>query len=104
MLKSEYRSVDSKRDPYPNAKIELEAFHTAIYGLHVDYTWRNEPGRDRVILRVMMPSFDKNSEYAYSLKAIAKEGEDLDRKSIRLNSSHVRISYAVFCLKKKKKT
>src|SRR5436309_12659489 len=28
----------------------------------------------------------------------------LDRKSTRLNSSHVKISYAVFCLKKKKKT
>src|SRR5207302_6710477 len=28
---------------------------------------------------------------------------DLDRKSTRLNSSHVKISYAVFCLKKKKK-
>src|SRR5690554_7452862 len=28
---------------------------------------------------------------------------DTDRKSTRLNSSHVRISYAVFCLKKKKK-
>src|SRR5690554_5367264 len=28
---------------------------------------------------------------------------DADRKSTRLNSSHVRISYAVFCLKKKKK-
>src|SRR6266498_4558038 len=27
-----------------------------------------------------------------------------DRKSTRLNSSHVRISYAVFCLKKKKQT
>src|SRR5207249_8412126 len=27
-----------------------------------------------------------------------------DRKSTRLNSSHVSISYAVFCLKKKKKT
>src|SRR5690606_40436704 len=28
----------------------------------------------------------------------------LDRKSTRLNSSHVKISYAVFCLKKKKST
>src|SRR5438874_12385829 len=28
---------------------------------------------------------------------------DGDRKSTRLNSSHVEISYAVFCLKKKKK-
>src|SRR5699024_12246641 len=34
-----------------------------------------------------------------------REGSDLiliDRKSTRLNSSHVSISYAVFCLKKKK--
>src|SRR2546427_7577416 len=30
-------------------------------------------------------------------------GEKLDRKSTRLNSSHSQISYAVFCLKKKKK-
>src|SRR5690606_14298057 len=30
-------------------------------------------------------------------------GGGLDRKSTRLNSSHVKISYAVFCLKKKKK-
>src|SRR5690606_41331318 len=28
----------------------------------------------------------------------------LDRKSTRLNSSHVKISYAVFCLKKKKQS
>src|SRR5256885_8448380 len=30
-------------------------------------------------------------------------GNALDRKSTRLNSSHLVISYAVFCLKKKKK-
>src|SRR5690606_41654166 len=30
------------------------------------------------------------------------ELDGLDRKSTRLNSSHVKISYAVFCLKKKK--
>src|SRR5947209_12240677 len=29
--------------------------------------------------------------------------EDIDRKSTRLKSSHANISYAVFCLKKKKK-
>src|SRR3712207_7320028 len=29
-------------------------------------------------------------------------GQPLDRKSTRLNSSHANISYAVFCLKKKK--
>src|SRR5690242_21935432 len=30
-------------------------------------------------------------------------GGNIDRKSTRLNSSHMSISYAVFCLKKKKK-
>src|SRR5207253_5379520 len=30
--------------------------------------------------------------------------KQLDRKSTRLNSSHVAISYAVFCLKKKRRT
>src|SRR5438874_1042355 len=32
---------------------------------------------------------------------LSQKGYDLDRKSTRLNSSHVEISYAVFCLKKK---
>src|SRR3712207_7231454 len=34
----------------------------------------------------------------------AHRGGTGDRKSTRLNSSHANISYAVFCLKKKKKT
>src|SRR5205814_9894727 len=33
----------------------------------------------------------------------AFDSQNLDRKSTRLNSSHLGISYAVFCLKKKKK-
>src|SRR5436305_8599178 len=39
-------------------------------------------------------------------RLIRQVGDDRnqDRKSTRLNSSHVRISYAVFCLKKKKKS
>src|SRR2546426_4206812 len=32
-----------------------------------------------------------------------KKSHTIDRKSTRLNSSHLVISYAVFCLKKKKK-
>src|SRR2546430_10625105 len=34
---------------------------------------------------------------------VVRRGRDGDRKSTRLNSSHSQISYAVFCLKKKKK-
>src|SRR5439155_26010104 len=36
-------------------------------------------------------------------QSFAPLGKVQDRKSTRLNSSHVAISYAVFCLKKKKK-
>src|SRR3712207_7525695 len=36
------------------------------------------------------------------LPSVAAPGLDGDRKSTRLNSSHANISYAVFCLKKKK--
>src|SRR5437588_4765759 len=35
---------------------------------------------------------------------VLRIGGKIDRKSTRLNSSHTVISYAVFCLKKKKKT
>src|SRR2546427_9629240 len=38
-----------------------------------------------------------------SLKEGRELHEQIDRKSTRLNSSHSQISYAVFCLKKKKK-
>src|SRR5207249_12027141 len=44
--------------------------------------------------------------FAVSRKLIvasSSQHERVDRKSTRLNSSHVSISYAVFCLKKKKK-
>src|SRR5215813_14280054 len=43
------------------------------------------------------------SEIPSSPSRSASERSGRDRKSTRLNSSHVRISYAVFCLKKKKK-
>src|SRR3712207_7613442 len=42
-------------------------------------------------------------EVAQLVGAQAKCASHLDRKSTRLNSSHANISYAVFCLKKKKK-
>src|SRR5690606_38462853 len=46
-------------------------------------------------------TFDfENFQFKDSLKINRIEGRD--RKSTRLNSSHVKISYAVFCLKKKK--
>src|SRR5256885_9731836 len=43
----------------------------------------------------------RGETYAYWY--LRRHGDILDRKSTRLNSSHLVISYAVFCLKKKKK-
>src|SRR5690606_39639105 len=51
--------------------------------------WKNQ------LLSASSQAFDQS-------KAPAEPPIDLDRKSTRLNSSHVKISYAVFCLKKKK--
>src|SRR5690554_7625828 len=53
------------------------------------------------------PVFDNLSEGSYTIIVTDANGctnsmQTTDRKSTRLNSSHVRISYAVFCLKKKK--
>src|SRR5688572_32200161 len=47
--------------------------------------------------------YDKMGKSAAGLACDLTEGK-LDRKSTRLNSSHSQISYAVFCLKKKKDT
>src|SRR3989442_5618369 len=48
--------------------------------------------------------FDRRRSCALHVDARLQRASShgLDRKSTRLNSSHVRISYAVFCLKKKK--
>src|SRR5690554_7571716 len=48
-------------------------------------------------------SWELNQEkIGQTFRCIIDRKEGKDRKSTRLNSSHVRISYAVFCLKKKK--
>src|SRR5205085_12510627 len=43
------------------------------------------------------------ADYKQSQRGTSDYCGDKDRKSTRLNSSHSQISYAVFCLKKKKK-
>src|SRR2546430_10530446 len=46
---------------------------------------------------------DERVERAVAVIGRAEVSQPGDRKSTRLNSSHSQISYAVFCLKKKKK-
>src|SRR3712207_7063098 len=56
--------------------------------------------RERIAPRAA--EIDKRGEFPWDMVELMREHE-LDRKSTRLNSSHANISYAVFCLKKKKK-
>src|SRR2546430_3616192 len=65
------------------------------------------------VQRFGMPPAGKSllEEFGLSMHVESRRGAesrnvllDLDRKSTRLNSSHSQISYAVFCLKKKKIT
>src|SRR5690554_2273150 len=56
--------------------------------------------------RIIIKNNEEEIKLLEKLLEVAREKikeEMADRKSTRLNSSHVRISYAVFCLKKKKK-
>src|SRR5690349_22455501 len=45
---------------------------------------------------------DRDRRVVCDLREVRRQDAGIDRKSTRLNSSHVEISYAVFCLKKKK--
>src|ERR1022692_5031735 len=61
---------------------------------------------NKATVKVMTPKADR-AQVDQSIAPLVKQilerlGEDTDRKSTRLNSSHLVISYAVFCLKKKK--
>src|SRR5690554_7757419 len=88
----------------------------AALGAEVSWGSRNEDGRKiDLIASYDHPWYDERIIFLVQVKSGKSYGVKLpngfklltrakkeDRKSTRLNSSHVRISYAVFCLKKKK--
>src|SRR5438034_7431208 len=59
--------------------------------------------REMVIIGILAFRGREDGVVAHMRRAV-EHGATKDRKSTRLNSSHTVISYAVFCLKKKKKT
>src|SRR5699024_11406090 len=80
---SENSGIDSETDPEPGES-SFQQFVDAVK----NYAEKAEKNAD-----LALESSKKSCECATSSQ---------DRKSTRLNSSHVSISYAVFCLKKKK--
>src|SRR5690554_3428405 len=67
--------------------------HVELFESHYRLCWMEDPWDDVA----------QAGEWLLSLERDFQPDIIQDRKSTRLNSSHVRISYAVFCLKKKKR-
>src|SRR2546430_10904116 len=68
--------------------------YTTLFRSQIDQFVRD------VVAKVPMKRIGQPSEIAGAVAFLASA--DADRKSTRLNSSHSQISYAAFCLKKKK--
>src|SRR5215469_17517856 len=81
-----------------NGRYRLEA-RIGSGGMSTVYRALDETLQRQVAIKLMNREVATDSD---QLKRFRREARD--RKSTRLNSSHVEISYAVFCLKKKKKT
>src|SRR5690606_42070303 len=80
----------------------LPIFATAQQSLQAGAEFFRQHGITPVILGDSVTG--EASEVAKVYGALARQVDTYgDRKSTRLNSSHVKISYAVFCLKKKTK-
>src|SRR2546430_13502528 len=76
--------------PYTTLFRSLPRISSAAYNSNIQIV----QGPDRVIILY---------EMIHEARVVPLDGSPhLDRKSTRLNSSHSQISYAVFCLKKKK--
>src|SRR2546430_11929839 len=69
----------------------------AVYMKHVASAPRSAAQKAYEVMFAEKEGFQKKAK-------LDIEGCRTDRKSTRLNSSHSQISYAVFCLKKKKQT
>src|SRR3712207_7981985 len=79
-----------------------DAVHLRHLDVHDHEVWPQLPGELDGLLAVAGLTRDDVAFLGQHLGEVEAD-QGLDRKSTRLNSSHANISYAVFCLKKKKK-
>src|SRR5690349_23922896 len=63
--------------------------------------FRSQVDAARPFGRIGIRETERVARRPLALEVVPARGRRADRKSTRLNSSHVEISYAVFCLKKK---
>src|SRR5256886_15992113 len=88
----------------PKIIAQLNDYHFKLVKVQGDFVWHSHAETDEVFLVLDGEIRIDFRDGLVDLKAgemfVVPRG---DRKSTRLNSSHSQISYAVFCLKKKKK-
>src|SRR5690625_6573358 len=92
-------------DPRPGQSTHVRLSASDDVTRHPRIHYRVGEGDWEIYTRPVLVQPDETMHYrAVDAAGNASEiGSIKDRKSTRLNSSHVAISYAVFCLKKKKK-
>src|SRR5690606_41456221 len=86
---------------FRSIKIGGDIVHAILFSNYGDFLYATR--NDGCLFRVNLSTktVDKLIEGHQSLYGMYEDSKgNLDRKSTRLNSSHVKISYAVFCLKK----
>src|SRR5690554_7783889 len=91
-LKHVKRVVKALEEEFPNAEVSTRKVALV-----------SACGSDMKVPGILARSVKALADKEISVLAIHQCMRQVDRKSTRLNSSHVRISYAVFCLKKKNK-
>src|SRR5690606_39761139 len=91
-------------DPKLIFKYALDNMANSIILVHNHPSGNKKPSSADIRLTKKLVEVGKNLELSVLDHVIFTDVGyfSLDRKSTRLNSSHVKISYAVFCLKKKK--
>src|SRR2546430_6130157 len=82
----------------------LFPYTTLFRSVNIWFPYSMENGGDRISRTVARFQKIGGAWFLMQTNLVYREYDsDVDRKSTRLNSSHSQISYAVFCLKKKKK-
>src|SRR5699024_11802801 len=109
-----YKELDSRNEAVIKEGIETIVTILAPFAPHIGEELWSMIGKEGSIFDISWPKYDETALVKDEVEIVVQINGKVrgklsvaanisrDRKSTRLNSSHVSISYAVFCLKKKK--
>src|SRR5690554_7007849 len=93
------RPVRTPQNPQERVHILPRIMKVAVPSVQHSPMFGQDP-EVQMVCKSYLSTKPRNSVYFLPTGSFTRSHFGLDRKSTRLNSSHVRISYAVFCLKK----